>query len=286
MAQHDILPTDTLHNLFGNLNKLVDVQRRFLICVEENVRRPQDEQHFGHVFKMMEEDFTVYEPFCANYASALELITSEASNLVRLKGVPAAEGCYLDPAYELPAFMIKPVQRICKYPLLLEQLLKKTPEAAPVYEELSEGLEVIRRITDNVNETSRLQENVQLVKDLEWRVEDWKGHNIKTFGQLLLSDTFMVAKSDTEREYQVYLFEKILLCCKELVPNTTKKGSKNGSLLKQKSNTPSLPKDTRKSKTMLQLKGRIFINNVTGAYSNSKMSRKSTSGPRVHLHYL
>ncbi|CDS01995.1 related to CDC24-GTP/GDP exchange factor for Cdc42p [Sporisorium scitamineum] len=271
LAQYDILPPDTLHNLFGNLNKLVDVQRRFLICVEENVRRPPDEQHFGHVFMTMEDDFTVYEPFCANYNLALDLINQEAHNLVRLKGMPSAQGCYLDPAYELPTFMIKPVQRICKYPLLLEQLLKKTPEDAPRYQELEDGLEVMRRITDKVNETSRLQENAQLVKELEWRVEDWKGHSIKTFGHLLLSDVFMVAKSDTEREYHVYLFEKILLCCKELAPAAQKKSSKNNSLLKQKGG-PVSAAGGKKAKTTLQLKGRIFINNVTGAFANSKMS--------------
>ncbi len=270
LAQYDILPPDTLHNLFGNLNKLVDVQRRFLICVEENVRRPPDEQHFGHVFMTMEDDFTVYEPFCANYNLALDLINQEAHNLVRLKGMPSAQGCYLDPAYELPTFMIKPVQRICKYPLLLEQLLKKTPEDAPPYQELEEGLEVMRSITDKVNENSRLQENAQLVKELEWRVEDWKGHNIKTFGLLLLSDTFMVAKSDTEREYHVYLFEKILLCCKEIAPAAQKKSNKNNSLLKQKNGTSNV--GGKKVKTTLQLKGRIFINNVTGAFANSKMS--------------
>lgn len=271
LAQYDILPPDTLHNLFGNLNKLVDVQRRFLICVEENVRRPPDEQHFGHVFMTMEDDFSVYEPFCANYNLALDLITQEAHNLVRLKGMPSAEGCYLDPAYELPTFMIKPVQRICKYPLLLDQLLKKTPEDAPRYQELEDGLEVMRRITDKVNETSRLQENAQLVKELEFRVEDWKGHNIKTFGLLLLSDVFMVAKSETEREYHVYLFEKILLCCKELAPAAQKKSNKNNSLLKQK-NGPGGAAGGKKAKTTLQLKGRIFINNVTGAFANSKMS--------------
>lgn len=53
LGQHDILPPDTIHALFGNLNTLVDVNRRFLICVEENARRPADEQHFGHVFQTM-----------------------------------------------------------------------------------------------------------------------------------------------------------------------------------------------------------------------------------------
>jgi cell division control protein 24 len=53
LAQNAILPPDTIHNLFGNLNTMVDVQRRFLICVEENARRPVDDQHFGHVFRTM-----------------------------------------------------------------------------------------------------------------------------------------------------------------------------------------------------------------------------------------
>jgi cell division control protein 24 len=190
---------------------------------------------------------------------------------MRLRGLPAAEGCYLDPSYELPTFLIKPVQRICKYPLLLDQLLKKTAPEAPYYQELADGLQVIRRITDKVNETRRLQENIQLVRDLETRVEDWKGHSISTFGALLLSDVFMVSKSDTEREYHVYLFEKILLCCKEVLPNQPKKNSKSGSILKQKSQpAPTAP--GKKPKTMLQLKGRIFINNVTAAHGSGKMN--------------
>lgn len=264
---HDILPVDTIHSLFGNLNTLVDVQRRFLISVEDNARRDRDGQHFGMVFKLMEKDFSAYEPFCANYAQALGIIESEMHNLKRLEGLPGTEGCFLDPRYELPAFMIKPVQRICKYPLLLDQLIKKTPEEASTYQELVEGLAVIKRITDKVNETQRLQENIQLVKDLEERVDDWKGHNINHFGRLLLCDIFMVAKSETEREYHVYLFEKILLCCKEVLPVPGKKNSKSNSLLKQKS--ASLQK---KAKTTLQLKGRIFINNVLGALVNSKMN--------------
>lgn len=271
LSQNNIVSPDTIHNIFGNLNMLVDVQRRFLICIEENVRRPADDQHFGHVFRTMEGDFAVYEPFCANYANALEIIGIEAPNLLRLRTLPGAEDYYLEPSYELPTFLIKPVQRICKYPLLLESLLKKTPENAPYYQELVDGLQVIRRITDKVNETRRVQENMQIVRDLEERVEDWKGHNISTFGNLLLSDIFMVSKSETEREYHVYLFEKILLCCKEIMPNAPKKNSKSNSLLsKQKTVTPTPP--GKKPRTALQLKGRIFINNVTSAIANSKVN--------------
>ncbi|KDN53627.1 hypothetical protein K437DRAFT_3872 [Tilletiaria anomala UBC 951] len=271
LSQNAILPADTIHNLFGNLNTMVDVQRRFLICVEENARRPVDDQHFGHVFRTMERDFTVYEPFCANYAQALDIISAEASNIMRMRGMPNTEDCYLEPVYELPTFLIKPVQRICKYHLILDSLIKRSAPDAPYLDELRDGYSIIKGVADRVNETRRLQENAQLVQELSTRVEDWKGHNILTFGHLLLSDVFMVAKGDTDREYHVYLFEKILLCCKEVQPNVNKKNSKSNSLLKQKSGQMQQP-GGKKSKTTLLLKGRIFINNVTGAFANNKMT--------------
>lgn len=111
------------------------------------------------------------------------------------------------------------------------------------------------RVTDKVNETKRREDNRQAVLDLGRRVEDWKGHDITSFGELLLQETFFVIKNDSEREYNVYLFERIILCCKE-VGNSGKKSNKSNSIAK---------KPMQKRPATLQLKGRIFVNNVTGA---------------------
>ena len=60
--------------------------------------------------------------------------------------------------------------------------------------------------------------------------------------------------NEPEREqYKVYLFEKILLCCKEINPNKPK----NKMLGTNK------PLVDKKGKLKLQLKGRIFMQNVT-----------------------
>ena len=109
------------------------------------------------------------------------------------------------------------------------------------------------------------------VKNLENRVEDWKGHHISNFGTLILDDIFTVTKSEMDREYHVFLFEKIILCCKEYIPQggSSKKVGKSNSILK-KPNTPtplgaSGGPSNRKKNTPLLLKGRIFLNNVTSA---------------------
>lgn len=82
----------------------------------------------------------------------------------------------------------------------------------------------------------------------------------------------MVTKSDIDREYHVFLFERIILCCKEAQAVPAKGGkatSKNGSILK-KQPTPlplTLPggNGATQKNTPLLLKGRIFLGNVTQA---------------------
>ena len=64
-------------------------------------------------------------------------------------------------------------------------------------------------------------------------------------------------------QYRMYLFEKILLCCKEINPNKPKNKIKGTA-----------PVD-KKGRPRLQLKGRIFMQNVTDTSSNSRPGKIS-----------
>lgn len=55
-------------------------------------------------------------------------------------------------------------------------------------------------------------------------------------------------------QYHIFLFERILLCCKDINPNKQK------TKLMMNKDKPSL---TAKGKPRLQLKGRIYMANVT-----------------------
>ena len=168
--------------------------------------------------------------------------------------------------------------------------MKKAGSDYPLREELVDGLGAAKRIADRVNEAQRREENMQTVKLLEQRVEDWKGHHLSHFGLLLLDEIFYVTKSEVDREYHVFLFEKIILCCKEAIPGglglqngTTRKGSKSNSLLKKNMTAQekaALAAATsgmagKKRMTPLLLKGRIFLNNVTAATPSRKDGKDS-----------
>lgn len=227
----EILNPDTIHYLFGNLNTLVDFQRRFLIQLEEIGERPGEEQNFGSLFKLQEKQFTVYEPYCSNYFSAQYLVQQETPKLQKLADI-------LNPEYELPSMLIKPVQRICKYPLLLHQLIKATNSDWPHFEEMQQGLDAVKRITERVNETQRKHENIKIVDELKRRVDELRSSQIDQYGSLLLHEKLFIRHEDeNEKELFVYFFEKTMLLCKESKDATKNKANisikkkRRGSLL-------------------------------------------------------
>jgi cell division control protein 24 len=152
-------------------------------------------------------------------------------------------------------------------------LKKSSPVDYPHYDELKAGSAAAKRITDKINEAQRRAENLQTVQNLASRVDDWKGHHVSQFGELLLDDIFIVTKSMVDREYHVFLFERIILCCKEDTSvagnNNNKKVGKSNSLLKKPqangSHASGLAGGSKKKMTPLLLKGRIYLNNVTEA---------------------
>ncbi|SAM04375.1 hypothetical protein [Absidia glauca] len=246
-----VLPPDTIHYLFGNLNALVDFQRRFLIQLEEIAEKQPEEQRFGALFVQNEEAFSVYEPYCSNYYSAQDLVVQETPKLQKLEHI-------LNPTYQLPSMLIKPIQRICKYPLLQGELIKSTNKDWPHVTEMEEGLEAIRRVTEKVNETQRQHENIQAVEDLKKRVDDWKGINIDGYGSLLLQEKVTMTSNDNSRDVHAFFFEKSLLFCKETRDSSRNRLTKNNTLSMKK-----------KRSGTLQPKYLILISRVIGVHNKS-----------------
>ena len=55
----------------------------------------------------------------------------------------------------LSSFLIKPVQRICKYPLIIREVLKYTEESNPDFDYLKRAMEKLEGVLSVVNEGAR-----------------------------------------------------------------------------------------------------------------------------------
>ncbi|KAI9664716.1 MAG: hypothetical protein M1821_006164 [Bathelium mastoideum] len=292
VEEKGVIPGDAIHDIFLNLNALLDFQRRFLIRVEQTNALPESQQNWGKLFKLYNDAFKVYEPYIANQKRCEEITTREFDKLKEAGGSIEMRQMVETPAI-LSSFLMKPFQRLAKYPLLLKELRDKGGLDQARKEDITIGIEAASSVLERTNAAVDREERLAAVQELKGRVEDWKGHRVEAFGDLLLAGTFTVLKGDnanakdSEREasslitcvyrshftgcahrswaniksgkqYKVYLFESILLCCKEMNPN------------KQKNKLMNKPVVDRKGKPKLQLKGRIFMQNVTETISYAK----------------
>lgn len=61
-------------------------------------------------------------------------------------------------AFDLSSLLLKPIQRVLKYPLLLQELIKNTEETHADYEDLVKALKCMQDVASYINEIKRRHE--------------------------------------------------------------------------------------------------------------------------------
>ena len=103
---------------------------------------------------------SLYVPYCAHHDIALETVTAiKKTHSWQFNSF--VDGCRnkAHTRLEFNDFLIKPVQRICKYPLLLQELSKTSPSISEDKIELQRAIDAIRSILTRINDQKRLVEN-------------------------------------------------------------------------------------------------------------------------------
>ena len=74
----------------------------------------------------------------------------------------------------LEGFLLTPVQKICKYPLQLAELLKYTPPEHADYLKVKAALYEMRKIATLINERKRKMESIEKIAAWQHTVADWE----------------------------------------------------------------------------------------------------------------
>jgi cell division control protein 24 len=126
VEERGVISGDQVHDIFLNLNALLDFQRRFLIRVEQTNAQHPDEQNWGNLFVLYKDAFKVYEPYIANQKKCEQIAMREFDKLKETGG-PAEMRQMVESPTLLASFLLKPFQRLTKYPLLLQVCSQKPP---------------------------------------------------------------------------------------------------------------------------------------------------------------
>ncbi|XP_062316534.1 phosphatidylinositol 3,4,5-trisphosphate-dependent Rac exchanger 1 protein [Osmerus eperlanus] len=216
--------------LFSNIEAILDVHKEVLSAMEGSLQpEPQPQHALGHVFLQFRGRFSVYGEYCSNHEKALRL-------LMELNKIPHIRTfllhCMLlggkkSTDVPLEGYLLSPIQRICKYPLLLKELLKRTPKKHPDYPAVEEALQVMKAVCSNINETKRQMEKLEALEQLQSHIEGWEGTNLTDIStELLLHGNLLKISAGNIQERVFFLFDNLLVYCKRKSRVSGKKSTK------------------------------------------------------------
>ncbi|XP_048810399.1 guanine nucleotide exchange factor DBS-like isoform X6 [Lagopus muta] len=199
--------------LFGNLPEIYEFHNRiFLKELENCIENPE---LLAQCFLKRKEDLQIYEKYCQNKPRS-EALWRQCGDSIFFQECQRK----LDHKLSLDAYLLKPVQRITKYQLLLKEMLKcsKNSEGTAELEEaLATVLGIIKSVNDSMHQIA---------------ITGYEG-DVSELGKLLMQGSFNVWTDHKKGHNKVkdlarfkpmqrhlFLYTKMLLFCKKREENT------------------------------------------------------------------
>lgn len=140
----------------------------------------------GHAFEVSMSDMEkVYSEYVRTRHPAnkrLEALHANAAVVEWLKEC-SENSSDITNAWSLDALLVKPIQRITKYPLLLSQLVDATPSTHPDYEFIRKALAEVTEVNIRINDVKKHTELVDQVLNRKRKESDVRTGLTKAFGR-------------------------------------------------------------------------------------------------------
>ncbi|XP_023276296.1 rho guanine nucleotide exchange factor 4 isoform X1 [Seriola lalandi dorsalis] len=215
----DMFTEEQLRTIFGNIEEIYRFQRKFLKGLEKKFNKEQPHlSEIGCCFLEHQTDFQIYSEYCNNHPNACV----QLSKLMKVnKYVFFFEACRLLQKMidiSLDGFLLTPVQKICKYPLQLAELLKYTNPQHRDYKDVEAALNAMKNVARLINERKRRLENIDKIAQWQSSIEDWEGEDVLSRSSDLIFSGELTKLSQPQAKSQqrmFFLFDHQMVYCKK-----------------------------------------------------------------------
>ncbi|KPP67734.1 rho guanine nucleotide exchange factor 38-like [Scleropages formosus] len=220
--------------LFTNMEAVCELSGELLRSLQEaTVERDLEAQLIGDVFIQAKAELEeVYKTYCCQHDEANTLLKSYEKDeeikqhfttcILALKGKPNL--------LDMGSLIIKPVQRVMKYPLLLGELWQTTPEDHRDRQALEEALAAVKIVNININECKRRKDIVMKYKrpdeegTLIGKLNRLNIHSIRKKSDRLTGYLKILTGVEPQVKDEVFdkeekLFRSLEKCVRQLVKN-------------------------------------------------------------------
>uniref|UniRef100_A0A3B3ZXF6 Uncharacterized protein n=1 Tax=Periophthalmus magnuspinnatus TaxID=409849 RepID=A0A3B3ZXF6_9GOBI len=203
------LSPDDKVSLFGNIQDIYHFNRNLL---EDLERCNADPVAIAECFVSKSEDFHIYTQYCTNYPRSVAVLTECMRNKALAKLFRERQEC-LQHSLPLGSYLLKPVQRILKYHLLLHEIANHLEKDTETLEVVQEAIDTMQRVAWHINDMKRKHEHAVRLQEIQSLLTNWKGPDLIGYGELVLEGTFRLQRAKNERT--LFLFDKLLLITKK-----------------------------------------------------------------------
>ncbi|XP_046329518.2 intersectin-1-like isoform X4 [Haliotis rufescens] len=217
-----VLTDEELHNVFVNWRELIVCNMKLLNGLKVRKKMSGKGKPISMIGDLLCENLphmTVYVRFCSCQLSAAALIQRKTEHSPEF--VETHKRCLHDPRTKnmpLSSFLLKPMQRITKYPLMIKEIIKYTPPEHPDHQNLVDALAKAEELCTQVNEGVREKENSERLEWLQNHVHcDGLSERIifngvtNCLGRRRLVHSGILYKTKSNKELLCFLFNDFML---------------------------------------------------------------------------
>lgn len=169
MKDENFMSQSEVQALVATVHEILDFQVKFLKEIERSVESETGFDEFsaveqfqnviytlGETFFNYTEHFKLYSAFCSSHSRVVELLQSGSN--VALQEFLHARNPKNQHSGTLESYLIKPIQRILRYPLLLRTILKLLDGNSEEHHCLLDAVVAIEKVAEHINEMQRITE--------------------------------------------------------------------------------------------------------------------------------
>ncbi|VIO88983.1 Uncharacterized protein BM_BM12527 [Brugia malayi] len=218
----DLFPAVCIQRLFGNIEAIYALHCKFLRELELAFNRNVPESSaIGAIFLRNRSKFSIYSEYCNNRpvsSTELALLTEQTHYYQFFEACRLLRGM---PKLPLEGFLLAPVQRICRYPLQLSELLKATPTSHIDREPVKIAVSAMKNVAAMINEKKRRLEGLQQIVLWQMNVEGWRGPDlVETNSRMIHSGEvycrYIIGGNIIwHKDVLLFLFDQSLVICKK-----------------------------------------------------------------------
>ncbi|XP_031459593.1 rho guanine nucleotide exchange factor 26 [Phasianus colchicus] len=199
------------HHLFSNITDVYEASKKFF---KELEARHQNNIFIDDISDIVEKHssstFDPYVKYCTNEVyqqrTLQKLLATNPAFKEVLSRIESHEDCRNLP---MISFLILPMQRVTRLPLLMDTICQKTPKDSPKYENCKQALKEVSKLVRLCNEGARKMERTEMMytinSQLEFKIKVWLNQGTKIIYEesynvtdYSLRDQLVVQQCDSE----------------------------------------------------------------------------------------